>query len=482
MKNTVLFILYVFLGFPLSAAGIFEGPPVLNFARIYGQHPATPFLFYLACAGERPLNYSIKSLPAGLTLEPQTGIISGMAPTEGEWNLEVQVENARGKAVGNLKLVIGEKTCLTPPLGWNSWNVFTGSINEQMLIEMADAMVSSGMRDAGYTYLNIDDFWHADQRDSSGKPVADPVLFPRGIRYISDYLHKRGLKLGIYSDAGIKTCGGEFGSYGFEARDAKTYSDWGRDLLKYDFCHVPWKKKEALLRYARMGEELRKSGRTIVYSICNWGLFAPWKWAASCGGAYWRTTPDIFDTWSGGNPFMMSTLRILKRQRALDKYAGPGHWNDPDMLIVGNEGKGKATSRGGKFKGMTATQYESHFALWAMMNAPLLASHDLRTQKPSELALLTHRALLDLHQDVLGKAAAYQGSRNGVWIYRKETSQGDAWIYFNPTSSPRKISLKEVLPAGSGNLMEVISQQSIDFRSGSGLMLEAYQTKILIKM
>ena len=179
---------------------------------------------------------------------------------------------------------------------------------------------------------------------------------------------------------------------------------------------------------------------------------------------------------------MMSTLRILKRQRALDKYAGPGHWNDPDMLIVGNEGKGKATSRGGKFKGMTATQYESHFALWAMMNAPLLASHDLRTQKPSELALLTHRALLDLHQDVLGKAAAYQGSRNGVWIYRKETSQGDAWIYFNPTSSPRKISLKEVLPAGSGNLMEVISQQSIDFRSGSGLMLEAYQTKILIKM
>jgi len=480
MKKICFFILGLILSHGICALGIFEGPPVLNFARVYGQHPATPVLFYLACAGERPLTYGVKGLPPGLTFDQETGIISGMAPEAGEWNVEVQVENAAGKSSAHLKLVFGEKTCLTPPLGWNSWNVFTGSINEAMLLEMADAMVSSGMRDAGYTYLNIDDFWHADSRDSSGYPLADPVLFPNGIRFISDYLHARGLKLGIYSDAGVKTCGGEFGGFGFEDKDAKTYAEWGVDLLKYDFCHVPLSKKQALLRYAKMGEELRKSGRTVVYSICNWGLFAPWKWAASCGGAYWRTTPDIFDTWSGGNPFMMSTLRILKRQRALDRYAGPGQWNDPDMLIVGNEGQGKATSRGGMFKGMTTTQYESHFVLWAMMNAPLLASHDLRKQKPADLALLTHPILLELHQDVLGKPAVYQGKRNGVWIYRKETSRGLVWIYFNPSAKGKRVSAYEAVSDHHGKSYEVVKGMDVNLGAADMLALEPFQTKVLI--
>lgn len=480
MKKICFILISCCLGIHLSASGIFEGPPVLNYAQVYGQHPSTPMLFYLACAGERPLKYGVKGLPAGLNLDPATGIISGTAPGAGEWNVEVQIENSQGRSVGNLKLVFGEKTCLTPPLGWNSWNVFTGSINEAMLLEMADAMVNSGMRDAGYTYLNIDDFWHADGRDSSGYPLADPVLFPHGIRYISDYLHERGLKLGIYSDAGTQTCGGEFGSYGFEEKDAKTYAAWGVDLLKYDFCHVPWKKKEALLRYTKMGEELRKSGRSVVYSICNWGLFTPWKWAASCGGAYWRTTPDIFDTWNGGNPFMMSTMRILKRQRDLDKFAGPGHWNDPDMLIVGNAGKGKATSRGGMFKGMTPTQYESHFVLWAMMNAPLLASHDLRNQKPSDLALLTHRELLELHQDILGRPAVYQGCRKGVWIYRKETSRGLIWIYFNASSKPKTIFATEAISAPQSKFYEVVRGEDVKLSREDLLLLEPFQTKVLI--
>lgn len=177
---------------------------------------------------------------------------------------------------------------------------------------------------------------------------------------------------------------------------------------------------------------------------------------------------------------MMSTMRILKRQRALDKFAGPGHWNDPDMLIVGNEGKGKATSRGGMFKGLTPTQYESHFVLWAMMNAPLLASHDLRNQKPAEAALLTHRALLELHQDVLGKPAVYEGSRGGVWIYRKETTKGWVWIYFNASSKPKWICATEAISALQSRFYEVVRREDVKLSREDLLSLEPFQTKVLI--
>ncbi|HLP51970.1 MAG TPA: putative Ig domain-containing protein, partial [Chitinophagales bacterium] len=285
-----------------QAPSLVAGPPVFHGAKITGNLPKTEFLFTVPATGERPITFTATNLPKGLSLDPATGIITGLVKEKGSYAVTVTAQNAQGKTEQVLKIEIGDKLCLTPPMGWNSWNVFTNTLDEKLVIETADAMVSSGMRDLGYQYINMDDFWHAVSRADDGKPVADPVKFPHGIKWLSDYVHSKGLKLGIYSDAGDKTCGKCFGGFQHEEIDAKVYAEWGIDLLKYDFCYVPWSKKQALERYTKMGDALKGSGRSIVYSICNWGLFSPWKWGEKVGGNYWRTTPDIIDKWKGG-PF-----------------------------------------------------------------------------------------------------------------------------------------------------------------------------------
>ncbi len=412
---------------------LYEGAPEFHGAKVIGNYPNTELIFTVPATGERPITFSAENLPTGLTLDPVTGIIQGYVMDTGEYKTKITAANAKGKTEEELKILIGDKLCLTPPMGWNSWNVFTKNIDETMLMEIADAMVNSGMRDVGYQYINIDDFWHAASRDSSGRPVADPKKFPRGIKYLADYIHAKGLKLGIYSDAGTLTCGKCFGGYGYEEIDAKTYAEWGVDLLKYDFCHVPLKKKEAITRYTKMGNALKSSGRSIVYSICNWGLFAPWKWAPATGGHYWRTTPDIFDTWKGGNPFMMSVMKIIRRQNRILQYGKPGQWNDPDMLIVGNYGKGNATSWKGKFKGMSDLEYQSHMSLWAMMNAPLLASCDLRKMNLPTRNILLNADLLAINQDEWLMSTYVTKSGKDLWIYRKRLSNGSiATAIFNP--------------------------------------------------
>jgi alpha-galactosidase len=438
--------LYFLLSDAQSSSLLFEGAPVFHGAKIVGNRPATEFLFTVPATGARPISFSAENLPEGLNIEASTGIIRGNVKNSGEYLVKIIAANAIGTAEEELKLVIGSKLCLTPPMGWNSWNVFTNTLNEKMVMEMADAMVNSGMRDLGYQYINMDDFWHALSRDSSGKPMADPAKFPNGIKYLADYVHSKGLKLGIYSDAGTKTCGKCFGGFQYEEIDAQTYAEWGIDLLKYDFCFVPLKKKEAIRRYAKMGLALKKSGRSIVYSICNWGLFKPWEWAQDVGGNYWRTTPDIFDTWKGGNPFMMSTMKIVKRQKNIGAYAGPGHWNDPDMLIVGNYGKGKATGRNGMFKGMSDLEYQSHMSLWAMMCAPLLSSCDLRSMNDTTKNILMNGELLAINQDVLGEQAMLLKRKSGIWVYRKSMSDGSvALAIFNTTGQEKIYKLKNSL-------------------------------------
>jgi alpha-galactosidase len=184
--------------------------------------------------------------------------------------------------------------CPTPPMGWNSWNVFASDINEKIVMQIADAMVNTGMSKIGYEYINIDDYWHADMRAADGKPLVDSVKFPHGMKYLADYVHSKGLKLGIYSCAGNMTCGRRFGGYGYEEIDAKAYAEWGIDLLKYDYCYAPWSRKAAVERYTKMGTALKNSGRDIVFSVCEWGIRKPWLWAEKAGGSYWRTTPGYF--------------------------------------------------------------------------------------------------------------------------------------------------------------------------------------------
>jgi len=281
---------------------------------------------------------------------------------------------------------------LAPPMGWNSWNKFGCNVSEAIVRRVADAIVSSGMRDAGYLYVVIDDCWHGP-RDAQGNIGADRERFPSGMRALADYIHSLGLKFGIYSDAGRTTCGGRPGSQGHEYQDALTYASWGVDYLKYDWCATGTRNAEEA--YALMADALRASGRDIVFSICEWGGNQPWLWAANIGNL-WRTTGDIYDHWDGVDRWQHGVMNIVDSNEPLWPFAGPGHWNDPDMLEVGNGG-------------MSDTEYRSHFSLWAMMAAPLIAGNDVAAMTPATRDILTNREVIAVDQDRLG----IQGRR--VW-------------------------------------------------------------------
>lgn len=420
-----------FVNFTDAQSNANEGAPHFFLPAQIGQRPNTPFSLLVSVTGKPAIRITVNHLPDGLTFDAASNSISGQVTKPGRYQIDLLAENPVGKAIHSLQLSVGDTLCLTPPMGWNSWNVFTKDIDENMLMQMADAMVKSGMRDAGYQYINIDDFWHAETREADGRPKADPKKFPHGLKYLADYVHARGLKLGIYSCAGDKTCGKCFGGFNYEEIDAKTYAAWEIDLLKYDYCFAPWSRKAAQQRYEKMGSALKNSGRTIVFSVCEWGLRHPWKWARRAGGSYWRITPDIFDVWKGGNPWQMSVMHIVKKAMRLRQYNAPGGWNDPDMLLVGNNGKGKATSAGGVYHGMTPDEYRAHFALWCALRAPLLASCDLRTISKQDLDLLTDPMLLKWSQQA---ARPYpEISKKGkLFILSQQFTDGTSGtMYFN---------------------------------------------------
>jgi alpha-galactosidase len=301
----------------------------------------------------------------------------------------------------------------TPPMGWNSWNHFEcDNVNEQVIMDMADAMVSSGMKAVGYEYVVIDDCWQV-ARDQEGVIVIDSIKFPNGIKYLADYIHSKGLKFGIYSDAGTHTCGGRPGSKDFEYQDAKTYADWGVDYLKYDWCNT--KGQDPIKSYTLMRDALYKAGRPIVFSICDWGYSKPWEWAGEVGHL-WRTTLDITDRWDGtrwGN--QLGWTNILEKQVGLEKYAGPGHWNDPDMLEVGNEG-------------LTINEARAHFTMWCMLAAPLITGNDLMNMSDGIKAILTNEEVIAIDQDVLGKQGFKIYDEGNFEIWQKPLANGDMAI------------------------------------------------------
>ncbi len=284
----------------------------------------------------------------------------------------------------------------TPPMGWNSWNHFAKKIDDPIVRSMADAMVSSGMQKAGYTYINIDDTWEGS-RDAAGNITANSK-FP-DMKALADYVHSKGLKIGIYSSPGPKTCAGYEGSYGHEFQDAKTYAAWGIDYLKYDWCSARniYKDEDMPAVYQKMGEALGSVGRGIVFSLCQYGRDQVWTWGAKAGGNLWRTTDDIRDNWS-------SMTGIGFTQAEIARYAEPGHWNDPDMLEIGNGG-------------MTDDEYRVHMSLWCLLAAPLLAGNDLRNMSDATLALLTNAEVISVDQDPAARPVkrTVQGGNVEVW-------------------------------------------------------------------
>ncbi len=309
---------------------------------------------------------------------------------------------------------------LTPPMGFNNWNTTGCDINEQMIRDMADIFVAKGLKDAGYQYVNVDDCWADLTRDpATGKLRNHPTRFPSGIKALGDYIHARGLKFGIYTSAGVQTCAKTMpGSLDHEEIDAQTFADWGVDYLKYDNCNN--EGRPALERYTKMRDALKKTGRPIVYSICEWGQNKPWEWGKGVGHL-WRTTGDINDTWS-------KVVEIIKLNAPLDSYAGPGHWNDPDMLEVGNGN-------------LTNTEYRSHFALWSIMAAPLLIGSDLRKVSKADFDILLNKEIIAVNQDKLGIQGKVVYNKDGHWIFVKPLANGDkAVALFNESEVNATIS------------------------------------------
>ena len=319
------------------------------------------------------------------------------------------------------------KLAATPPMGWNSWNHFHRNIDDATVRAQADAMVTSGLRDAGYIYVNIDDTWEGE-RDAKGF-IHPNAKFP-DMKALADYVHGKGLKLGIYSSPGPKTCAKFEGSYGHEEQDAQTYADWGIDYLKYDLCGLRDLMKDApspeaahktmIDAYSKMHAALLKTGRPIVYSLCQYGNDAVWQWGSSVGGNLWRTTGDISDRYS-------RMAEIGFAQAGLAKYAAPGHWNDPDMLEVGNGG-------------MNAEEYRTHMTLWALLAAPLLAGNDLTNMTPETVALLSNREVIAIDQDPAGLQGDRVSAEGPAEVWFRSLADGSkAVAFFNRHSQPMEI-------------------------------------------
>ena len=320
-----------------------------------------------------------------------------------------------------------------PPMGWMTWNLFQGNINELLIRETADAMVEGGFRDAGYEYIFIDDLWQGG-RDRQNNIIPDPEKFPNGIKALADYVHSKGLKLGIYSDAAQLTCGGWTASLGFEEQDARTFASWGIDYLKYDYCNAPEDSATARHRYRTMANALQNSGRDIVLGICEWGQRQCEEWCEEVGGQLWRTSYDVRDMWKdivkeGG----MGIIDIVNVTAPLAKYVRPGQWPDMDMLVVGLNGTGGPSSDLGGL-GSNKTEYQAQMSMWCMMASPLAVTNDLRKVSEDDRRILLNPEIIAINQDVLGKAAERKVMNDNYQIFVRPLADGSHAVALLNTS------------------------------------------------
>lgn len=372
--------------------------PRINGPRVVGTTPKRPFLFRIPVSGQRPMRFTASGLPKGVTLDAETGVLTGSVPEEGDYKVRLSAENRLGQAERNLTIVAGShKLALTPPMGWNSWNIFALRISAKDIERVADLMVETGLADVGFCYVNIDDGWE-NGRDENGF-ILPNEKFP-DMKALADYVHKKGLKLGIYSSPGPQTCGLYEGSWQHERQDAQRWAEWGIDYLKYDWClYNKIAKNETCLEelqkpYILMRKLLDEQDRDIVYSLCQYGMGKVWEWGKDVGGNLWRTTGDITDKWNS-----MSSIGFDDQRHG--HYAGPGHWNDLDMMVVGWVGWGEIPYPAR----LLPNEQITHVTLWAMKASPMLLGCDLSKMDRFTLDLLTNPEVIDVHQDPLGKQA-----------------------------------------------------------------------------
>ena len=436
-----------------------ESPsPAIHGAKVFGVRPGSPFLFTVAATGQRPMTFSAERLPAGLKLDAQTGQITGKLASAGNYAVTLRAQNALGMTQRELKIVCGQLISLTPAMGWNSWNCFGASVTAEKVKAAADALVSSGLVNHGWTYINIDDFWEVNSnsaprdptlagpaRDETGRVLPNP-RFP-DMKGLVDHIHSLGLKAGIYSSPGPTTCGGCTGSWQHEQQDVDQYAEWGFDYLKYDWCsydqiareealvrlgtnappspitqtnapggrrgrgpRVPLVHDEYIKPYVVMGGILAKAPRDILFSLCQYGNDRVWEWGAQANGNSWRTSGDITDNWRSlsGNGFRLG---------GHEKWVGPGHFDDPDMMVLGvvdvGSGRNLHPTR------LTADEQFTHMSLWCLLASPLLLGCDLTRLDDFTLSLLNNDEVLDVDQDSLGRQASP--------VFRDTTAQVEVW-------------------------------------------------------
>lgn len=424
--------------------------PRLNNPRVYGARPGSPFLYRIPATGQRPMTFAAESLPQGLTLDASTGIITGKLAATGASNVTLIARNAQGESRRPFKIVAGDQLALTPPMGWNSWYIHYHRISDKDMRAAADAMIASGMADFGYTYVNIDDCWARrpgkkdggeaePTRDANGR-IRPNDRFP-DMKALADYIHSRGLKAGIYTSPGPKTCAGYEGAWQHEAIDAATFADWGFDFLKYDWCsygQVAGGKDLASMKrpYEVLWAEIKKQPRDIVVNLCQYGMGEVWKWGGEVGHC-WRTTGDLG---LEGGQLSKGIYKVGLFNATLAQYAGPGKWNDPDYLLIGWVGDAH-TGGEGKPTSLTPNEQYTHMTMWSLMAAPLVFSGDMTRLDAFTLGILCNAEVIEIDQDPLGKQARIAHQTGNELILIKDLEDGSKAVgLFNLGTRPTTLA------------------------------------------
>ncbi len=425
------------------------GPaPHINGPKVYGCRPGRPFLYRIPCTGNRPMAFSAKGLPASLTLDETTGIITGTAPEQaGDYAATLEAENGSGSDTRPFVIRVGETLALTPPMGWNSWYIHYYHVTEEHMRNAADVMVSSGMADYGYSYVNIDDCWMKKRDDEPYRDAQGAILpnakFP-DIKGMVDHIHSKGLKAGLYTGPGPWTCAGYVASYQHEKIDAEKFAEWGFDFLKHDWCSYSavagGSDLEHMKRpYQLMGDILKKVDRDIILNLCQYGMGDVWHWGAAVGGHCWRTTGDLG---LQQNALLPGFFAIGLSNAQHYEYAGPGGWNDPDYILIGRVGNAHRHDEPPKPTTLTPSEQYSYMSMWCLMAAPLFYSGDMRYLDDFTLNVLCNAEVIDVDQDPLGVQARPVVNDDETLIMAKPMQDGSLAVgVFNLTELPREMKL-----------------------------------------
>lgn len=477
------------------------GPaPRINGPLVYGCRPAHPFIYRIPSTGVRPMEFSARGLPAGLKLDRTNGIITGSVPCRGIYTIMLEARNKNGRDTRSFKIVCGDKLALTPPMGWNDWYAHYDRITEKMMRQAANLMVSSGLADAGYQYVDIDDCWMNAKKNKDPKRVgpsrdAQGNILPNSyfpdMKWLTDYIHSKGLKAGIYTSPGPTTCGGFTGSFGHEAQDAKQFADWGFDLLKYDFCSYGSVEKyvkridtgitelQQMQRpYFMMGAILKSRQRDIVFNLCQYGLDDVWTWGAKAGGNSWRTAGDL-----GGelNHIFDVALGVAKH----GQWSKPGAWNDPDYIQIGYVGNAHGEGLPELTSMPPAEQY-SFMSLWCLLSAPLFYSGDLTKLNAFTLNILCNPEVIAVDQDPLGKCARVMQQSGDTFIMVKDMEDGSKTVGLcNKGMKPATITVywtQAGLKAGSRVVRDLWREKNLGVFKNSYTAAVAPKGVVLVKI